>query len=230
MAHYQLIVFSNPVAGQEQAYERWYTETHIRDLLRVPGVRTAQRHAVLADLSRQPLAGFVAEYEIDSADIVGTIFEIRRRLGTAQMPMDDAFDRGSLSFIVAGPVAPARHSLNAPDPAASVHAVSFVLSNPVPGREGDYAQWYDGIHVDDLLRVPGYRRGQRLRVLPELSRNVRHAVVARYEIHTADLAATMATARSRLGTVDMLMSDAFDMGGASFNLTRPLTDKLQTAA
>lgn len=227
MAHYQLIVFSNPVAGQEQAYERWYTETHIRDLLKVPGVRTAQRHAVLNELSRQPLAGFVAEYEIDSADIVGTIAEIRTRLGTALMPMDDAFDRGSSSFIVAGPVGPAHHSLQPVDPDASVQAVSFVFSNPVAGREADYAAWYDGTHVDDLLRVPGYRRGQRLRVLPELSRNVRHAVVARYEIHTPDLAATMATARSRLGTEQMVMSDAFDMAGASFNLTRPLTDKLQ---
>lgn len=229
MAHYQLIVFSNPVAGQEEAFHRWYTQTHIRDLLKVPGVRTAQRHAVLADLSRAPLAGFVAEYAIESEDIAATIGDIRGRLGTAQMPMDDAFDRSSSSFVVAEPVGPLRHSPNADDPGASVRAVSFVFSNPVDGREADYQQWYDGTHIDDLLRVPGYRSGQRLRVLPELSRNVRHAVVARYAIHTPDLAATMATARSRLGTPDMVLSPAFDMAGASFNLTRPLTDRLLAA-
>ena len=44
-----------------------------------------------------------------------------------------------------------------------------------------------------------------------------------------DLAATMATARSRLGTPDMVLSPAFDMAGASFNLTRPLTEKLLAA-
>ena len=230
MAHYQLIVFSNPVAGQEQAYEQWYTNTHIHDLLKVPGVRTAQRHAVLADLSRKPLAGFVAEYAIESEDIAATVGEIRSRLGTAQMPMDDAFDRTSSSFIVAEPVGPAHDTPNAADPGASVHAVSFVFSNAVAGREAEYARWYDGTHVDDLLRVPGYRSGQRMRVLPELSRNVQHRVVARYDIHTPDLAATMATARSRLGTDAMALSDAFDMAGASFNLTRPLTEQLPATA
>jgi hypothetical protein len=229
MAHYQLIVFSNPVAGQEEAFDRWYTQTHILDLLKVPGVRTAQRHAVLTDLSRAPLAGFVTEYAIESGDIAATIGEIRGRLGTAQMPMIDAFDRSSSSFIVAEPVGPLKHSPNADDPAASVQAVSFVFSSPVAGREAEYQQWYDGTHVDDLLRVPGYRSGQRLRVLPELSRNVQHAVVARYAIHTPDLAATMATARSRLGTPEMVLSPAFDMAGASFNLTRPLTEQLVAA-
>lgn len=230
MTAHRLLVFSNPVPGQEQAYDEWYTQVHIHDLLKVPGVQTAQRHRSLPELSRSPLAGFVAEYRIATGDIDATIGEIRRRLGTPEMPMSDAFDRASASFIVLEPVGPAQESEAELQPDASVRAVSFVLSNPVAGREDEYAAWYDGTHIPDLLRVPGYRRGQRFKVLDGTSRNARHAYVARYELRSRDLPETMATARARLGTPEMAMNDSFDMRTASFNLTAALTERFGAGA
>jgi hypothetical protein len=40
---YYYFVFSNPVAGQEAQYNKWYNEQHQVDVVAVPGFVTAQR-------------------------------------------------------------------------------------------------------------------------------------------------------------------------------------------
>jgi len=38
-----------------------------------------------------------------------------------------------------------------------------VLTNPVPGREAEFNDWYTNTHVPDVLRVPGIKSAQRFR-------------------------------------------------------------------
>ena len=38
-----LLVFSDPVAGREDEYHTWYTETHLPELLTLPGFVAARR-------------------------------------------------------------------------------------------------------------------------------------------------------------------------------------------
>ena len=40
---YYFFVFSNPVAGHEDEYNKWYNEQHAPDVVAVPGFVTAQR-------------------------------------------------------------------------------------------------------------------------------------------------------------------------------------------
>jgi len=40
---YYFFVFSNPVAGHEDEYHKWYNEQHAQDVVAIPGFRTAQR-------------------------------------------------------------------------------------------------------------------------------------------------------------------------------------------
>jgi len=37
MAKYLLLVTSNPVEGRDAEYNRWYTEEHLRDVLKLDG-------------------------------------------------------------------------------------------------------------------------------------------------------------------------------------------------
>ena len=48
MPTHRLIVFTQPAAGQEAEYNRWYDEVHLGDVLEVDGFVAAQRFA-LAD-------------------------------------------------------------------------------------------------------------------------------------------------------------------------------------
>ncbi len=38
-----LVVMSNPAPGKEQEYNDWYTNVHLGDVLKVPGIVSAQR-------------------------------------------------------------------------------------------------------------------------------------------------------------------------------------------
>jgi len=45
-----------------------------------------------------------------------------------------------------------------------VRMIDLVLSNPVPGMEDEFNEWYSDRHVHEILRVPGYVSAQRYRV------------------------------------------------------------------
>src|SRR5438045_8918971 len=40
---YYFFVFSNPVAGHEDEYNKWYDTQHAQDVVAIPGFQTAQR-------------------------------------------------------------------------------------------------------------------------------------------------------------------------------------------
>ena len=42
--------------------------------------------------------------------------------------------------------------------------IQLVYSNPVPGMEDEFNEWYSDRHVHEFLRVPGYLSAQRFRV------------------------------------------------------------------
>jgi hypothetical protein len=104
MARYNIIVLANPVAGREAEFNEWYTKTHIMDLLKCPGVITAQRFKTVDALSPNAAQRYMARYEVETDDLPATMAEIQGRLGGPKMPMSDAFDMASAVFLVMEPV------------------------------------------------------------------------------------------------------------------------------
>jgi hypothetical protein len=75
VAHGILLVFSNPSAPEcEDAFNAWYSGTHLPEFLRVPGVKAARRFELLPDQMPWPpglpVGGrrFLAAYEIETED------------------------------------------------------------------------------------------------------------------------------------------------------------------
>src|SRR6478609_4495928 len=63
-----LLVFSNPAPGQEEAYNRWYDEEHLDEVLAVPGfIATTRYRLEEAQLEGQPECPhrYLALYEYD---------------------------------------------------------------------------------------------------------------------------------------------------------------------
>ena len=75
MPKYTFMVLTNPVEGQEDTYNDWYTNRHLADVLNVPGFVSAQRFK-LADAQRggspQPWR-YLALYQIDTDDLKKTL-------------------------------------------------------------------------------------------------------------------------------------------------------------
>jgi hypothetical protein len=68
MTDHRLIVFSAPTPGKEDEYHDWYNNTHLNEVIAIPGFAAAQRF----ELSTEQLDGFpgspykyLAIYEFD---------------------------------------------------------------------------------------------------------------------------------------------------------------------
>jgi hypothetical protein len=95
-----LLVFSDPVAGREEDYHSWYSETHLPELLSLPGFVGARRLA-RADGG---VAGFpccpqgnVAMYELDG-DGQHAIAAMMAAAASGELHMSDALDMSSLAL------------------------------------------------------------------------------------------------------------------------------------
>ena len=92
MAVYTFVVTSRPGEGKDTEYNDWYTKQHLPDVLRIPGLVAARRFK-LAGTQVQPTESaqpYLALYEVETDDIQGTIDELVKRSGTADMPISAA--------------------------------------------------------------------------------------------------------------------------------------------
>jgi hypothetical protein len=99
MPRYSYLIFTRPVAGREEEFNRWYTHQHLPDLLRVPGVVGAQRFRLAAEQADAP-GSYLAVYDIDSDDIQRTLADIESRAGSAAMPLSEALDMERVTTFV----------------------------------------------------------------------------------------------------------------------------------
>jgi hypothetical protein len=100
-------VFTNPVAGQDDAFNEWYETRHLVDILDVPGVVAAQRYDLAPmtlpegeDVPAQlppPPHRYLTVYELDR-DPDAVMKEFTSRAGTDQMPLSESLDLATVSM------------------------------------------------------------------------------------------------------------------------------------
>jgi len=96
------LVYSRPFPGRDDEYNEWYDNTHIPDILKVPGVVSAQRYD-LRPLAREqgtePEYRYLTIYEIEG-DADEVMAAVSQAATSGQAVMSDSFDRSSakLSF------------------------------------------------------------------------------------------------------------------------------------
>ncbi len=92
--------------------------------------------------------------------------------------MNGIFKRFSIALgVVLGlsTVAPAQWSIGQPGtreaPKGQNRYVYLVMSDPLPGREADYNDGYQNMHMGDLVQLPGWTGAQRFRLVGVTPRN-----------------------------------------------------------
>lgn len=88
-----LVVLSNAQDGTDEQFNRWYTDTHLGDIIALPGYTAAQRFKLSAT---QLAAGdlpyrYLAIYEVDADDVASAAEALRSNTGS--MVIDPALDR-----------------------------------------------------------------------------------------------------------------------------------------
>ena len=96
MAKHILVVLSNCREGTDEAFNSWYTNTHLHDVIAVPGFSAAQRYRLSdSQLSAGDLPyQYLAVYEVDAEDVnVPKEGLASAAAGGASMYIDPSIDR-----------------------------------------------------------------------------------------------------------------------------------------
>lgn len=100
MAKYVILALTNPTKGKEDEFNRWYDQSHIADVIDVPGFVSARRFRLAErqyQQNRMPNRHrYLALYEIETDDIDAVLDELYSRVGTPAMLMSDAIDLDGL--------------------------------------------------------------------------------------------------------------------------------------
>jgi hypothetical protein len=107
----------------------------------------------------------------------------------------------------------------------------LVFSNPVAGREDDFNEWYDNVHVPEVLATPGMVTAQRFSLADvEMNRAEgmpaqSHAYLTVYEME-GDVDATMAKIGEAVMSGTMSMSDSLDLPSTVMSYWTPRGPKV----
>jgi hypothetical protein len=101
MTKYTFVVLTNAVEGKDDAFDEWYTNTHLGDVLAVPGFVSAQRFKLTDAQRAKPPHPFryLALYEIETNDLQKTLDELGKRSGTPAMVLTDTMAPGTQAHI-----------------------------------------------------------------------------------------------------------------------------------
>ncbi len=213
---YYLLVFSNPVTGKEDEYNKWYDGRHLADVTSIPGFVSGQRYvssdAQLRDA--HPPRKYLAIYKIVTDDLASVFAEVNRRISAGVTVMSPSYDRAnslSYTYKVIRPVIEHKGQAAERSKAGLPTYYQLVFTNPVPGREDEYNKWYDEQHAPDVVAVPGFVNGQRLAAsdvqVNSKQTEIKYRYLVIYTIRTDHVASVIAMFKRRSPT--MVMSPAF---------------------
>jgi hypothetical protein len=106
----------------------------------------------------------------------------------------------------------------------------LVFSNPVEGKDREFNEWYDSVHLREVLATPGMISAQRYSVREaEINRaaGVRptHRYLLVYEME-GDVDAVMSKLQEAAASGVLQMSDSLDLANVSMSFWTPLGPKL----
>jgi hypothetical protein len=92
--------------------------------------------------------------------------------------------------------------------------VMIVPSSAKPGRDAEYNDWYDGVHLVDVCAVPGVVSGVRYEAHQSSPSKPEADYVALYEIEADDPTTVLAEINRRIGAGEMKLTDSLDTSSA----------------
>ena len=109
--------------------------------------------------------------------------------------------------------------------------IQIVFSNPVEGKDDEFNEWYDNVHVPELLAVPGMVAAQRYNLRDaemyhvEGGRPPEHRYCIIYQME-GDVDAIMAKIREAVAEGRINMADCVDMSSWRLSFWDPRGPKV----
>jgi hypothetical protein len=152
-------VYTDPGTVDETEFHDWYDHVHGPARLTVPGFGPAYRYRALDEL-KPP---WLALYELDRPDVVES--PEYKALSANASDRDKAVAAGLATLDRRVYEQTSEDGSPVGRPAPMILAVAMSVPE---GSEDDLAAWYTEEHIPMLLRVPGWRRIRRFRLIRAL--------------------------------------------------------------
>jgi hypothetical protein len=105
MAKHILVVLTEPTTpAQEEEFNRWYTEQHLDDVLRVPGFVAAQRFKLNMHWAKSLPAQYLAIYEMETDDPQAAFAALGQAAQSGKMPVSSAMHSENVVASVFTPI------------------------------------------------------------------------------------------------------------------------------
>ncbi len=90
MPKFKLVALTHPVAGKEDAYNEWYSNVHLPEVISAPGFTGAQRFRLKHNLGAVPSQPYLAIYDIEADDPMTVMAAVGQRPRTDSDAIDSA--------------------------------------------------------------------------------------------------------------------------------------------
>ena len=214
-----LVVLTNPAnEAAEDAYNDWYTNVHVPDVLAVPGYVSATRYRAF-DGWQVFDQKYLSIYELEVRDLAHlqeVSDEHMRRIANNEMRRspDNVMDRNTMRALYYAETGP-RHT-GPHMQSGMLNSVFMAYSSPSSSeREQEFHEWYENTHLPEILALPGFLAAQRFSATSINMVNqpwvTEHGYLAIYEHSASDLDtynASFATVVAGIRSGNIHMSDA----------------------
>ena len=98
----------------------------------------------------------------------------------------------------------------------STKFIQVVFSNPIEGKDAEFNEWYDNVHIPELMQVPGMLSAKRYALheagIYDVEGGVRpeHRYLTIYEME-GDVNAIMGKIVESVANGEVVMSDSLDL-------------------
>jgi hypothetical protein len=96
MPKFKLVALSTPVPGKEDEYHDWYQNTHLPQIIALPGGQGAQRFKLVAKLTGSDTNQYLAIYDIECDDAKTFLGAIGPAAAEGRLTQTQAFDTGTI--------------------------------------------------------------------------------------------------------------------------------------
>jgi len=92
MRRFKMLVFAEPFEGQDEAFNEWYTGSHLKDVCALEGFTAAQRFTLHSVSMGKTLNRYLAIYDVETDDPDWVVENMFANRDTPAMPLDASFN------------------------------------------------------------------------------------------------------------------------------------------
>lgn len=97
----------------------------------------------------------------------------------------------------------------------------LVLSRPTPGNEAQYNDWYQNVHLKQIVAIPGFVSAQRFKLSVGMRGEDTYPYMAIYEVETDDVDAAFDALTKAAADGSIAVSTAFDYESVYASIYEP---------